>query len=110
MFDANELTTMELIRMVRHLQEQVDALTGEVIKVHLPGAGKVVSVPFEKYHPNGEYAVQIEIQPSSAGGVESVEIVEKQRNGLRVSYKGSAECADIILWIQDRPKARIYEG
>ena len=104
MLDGQELTVLELIRTVRHLQEQVEALTGETVSIRLPGPGAERLVSFGRFHPNSGYGVQIEVAPHCREGVDRVDILERRRNGLRLSYRGSAPYADLILWIQDRPQ------
>ena len=101
--DETMLTTMELVRLVHHLQQQIVALAGESHRVILTKPEVPTAVPLNFFHSSSEYSVQIEIMSLQNGTLERVDILEKQRNGLFIQYYGSAKMVELILWIQDRP-------
>jgi len=100
--DDVSLAIAELTRNVRLLQQRVDALEGETLKVTLTKAQPQCYVAFATIHPSGDYYVGISVLEKQGGTAGELEISERHRNGFRIAYDGTAERVTLELWIRDR--------
>ena len=99
--DEQNLTILELVRTVRLLQQQVEALTGESHLLKLQ-KGQPEVVALKKIHPNSRYFVQTEVLETKGGNAGEILISQRHRNGFLISYTGTAEEITVDVWVQDR--------
>jgi hypothetical protein len=102
--DEHELILSELVRSVRLLQQQVDALTGESHRIELCREQPTAMIALRKTYPDNRYFIHVKIQNSAESSSSDVVITQKQRNGFMISYTGTDETVTIDLWIQNRPE------
>lgn len=104
--DEQNLTVLELVRTVRLLQQQVEALTGESHLIKLRGEQPSEIVALKKIHPNSRYFVHTEVLEVKDGNIGEILISQRHRNGFLLSYTGTAEEIVVDVWVQDRPELR----
>lgn len=101
--DETKLTTLELVRTVRLLQRQVDALMGESCRVTLTSEDRRRAVALSQIHPSSGYFVHMAVLEQEGGSVGELQITQKRRNGFFLNYTGDARQVVVDLWIHDRP-------
>lgn len=99
-----ELIAAELMRSIRLLRAEVDALRGESLRVELAAPERSCSVALSRIHQNGEYFIHTAVMEKQGGTAGEITFSGRNRNGFTVSYDGTAERIVLDLWIQDRPE------
>ncbi len=93
---ANAVYAVHLQQQVLQLQRNDEKLIGESGVLTLPNSNKYpfpssgVTVPISKLRSSLEYKVDIEIKTYSGGFIDEVEVYDKQLNGFKIRFKGSA--------------------
>lgn len=95
------LVAAELIRNVRLLQQQVEALQGERQTVTLTAVDRCVPVAFASIRPGSDYYVHTAVLEKIGGTAGEIGITMRQRNGFFIDYDGTAEKLVLDLWIHD---------
>ena len=90
--DASVAAAMLLIA-AGELQSQTE------IERHVVELKNTASYPFNNTRDNTDYTVDVDIQ-AHTGNVGEIQIYDKQLNGFKVKYDGSAESATLILRIK----------
>lgn len=101
--DEMKLTTLELVRTVRLLQQQVAALAGESCQVTLTSGDRSAAVALSQIHPSSRYFVHTAVLEQEGGSVGELQITQKRRNGFFLTYTGDARRVVVDLWVHDRP-------
>lgn len=98
---ANAAYAVHLQQQVLQLQRSAEELHGEsglltltnTNKYPFPSSGITVSI--SKLRSSMDYKVDIEIKTYSGGFVEEIEVYDKQLNGFKIRFKGSATSVQI---------------
>jgi hypothetical protein len=94
-------TTALMLNMIRQLQEDTGVERHTVSLTNTdkyPFNNSAVTVALDERRNNLDYSVEAEVL-SRTGGVENVEVYDKQLNGFKVKFNGSGTAATIRLKI-----------
>ena len=90
-----------MLNMIRQLQEDTGVELHTVSLTNTdsyPFNNSAVTVALDERRNNLDYSVEAEVL-SRTGGVESVEVYDKQLNGFKVKFNGSGSAATVRLKI-----------
>lgn len=96
-----QLLESRMLQMVR----DIEALTGECGEVIINSTGKypfndaVVTVPLKAQRANLDYRVELEVSEVAGGMAETVRAYDKQKNGFKIAFMGSAKSVKIKYWV-----------
>ncbi len=96
---GNQIHLLVLGQQMLQVQRACEDTRGEfgVITVtnanRYPFASAAVTVPIKEKRSNLDYVVEVEIV-SSNGNVEQIEVFDKQLNGFKIRFTGSAKSAE----------------
>lgn len=102
-----EATLMAQLLESRTLQMQrdIEALTGEGGKVIITSTGKYpfneasITVPLQVQRASLDYRVELEVVEVEGGMAETVKAYDKQKNGFKIAFNGSAKSVKIKYWV-----------
>lgn len=93
-----ESRTLQILR-------DIEALTGESGEVTITSTGKypfneaAVTVPLQAQRANLDYRVELEVVEVEGGMAEAVRAYDKQKNGFKIAFNGSAKAVKIKYWV-----------
>lgn len=97
---ANQIHILMLNQEMLQHQRAIEENHGEFGTITInnpnkyPFASPAVTVPIKETRSNLEYIVEVEVI-SSDGNVENVSVFDKQLNGFKIAFKGSAKAVKI---------------
>ncbi len=102
-----EATLMAQLLESRTLQmlRDIEGLTGEAGEVVIGGKGKypfnegVITVPLKVQRASLDYRVELEVSEVEDGMAETVRAYDKQKNGFKIAFSGSAKSVKIKYWV-----------
>ena len=105
-FAAN-VTAIEAIRMIMHLQNKTEALEGVVIEATLTNSKnypfndslKTLALGGENLRNNKNYTVIVEAEAAD-GFVGDIIVSDKMLNGFKISHTGSAKSVKVKCYVQ----------
>ena len=104
-FSAGEVASTALL-MANFAQKKVNTLEGEIVETTLTNTKEY---PFNNSKrtlafatPKGtlNYTVIVEAQTESTGGIGEIKITDKQLNGFKIEYTGTAKSVDVKCYVQ----------
>lgn len=93
-----ESRTLQMLR-------DIEGLTGEAGEVIIGGNGKypfnegAITVPLKVQRANLDYRVELEVSEVEGGMAETVRAYDKQKNGFKIGFNGSAKSVQIKYWV-----------
>ena len=103
--DGNEVGLLNLLQYLRQNTRSIANVEGEAITVSLTNTKKYPFnnsdklVTLKKVRDNLDYTVFVEVT-SKVGNIEKVEVFDKQLNGFKVKYSGSASAAELKVYVR----------
>lgn len=98
---AANLFCLWMETILRHHQAKLEDMTGEYGEATLnnskkyPFSNASVTVPLEIKRSHTDYTVAVEVLSMEGGLVEKTEVYDKQLNGFKIKYYGTAKKAKI---------------
>lgn len=111
-FNHLELGVLEAYLLAQLLESRtlqmlrdIEALTGESGEVTITSTSKypfneaTVTIPLKAQRANLDYRVELEICEVEGGMVEDARVYDKQKNGFKIAFNGSAKAVKIKYWV-----------
>ncbi|MEG1894653.1 MAG: hypothetical protein RR162_00335 [Oscillospiraceae bacterium] len=105
---ASNITGLEAIRLISMLTDKVAGIEGTTVEGNLtnslnyPFNNSSFTVPLigAAERSSKDYTVTVEVIDCTGGGIKDIVITDKQLNGFKVSYTGSAKTAKIKCYVK----------
>ena len=104
-FSAGEVASTALL-MARFAQKKADALEGEIVEATLtnskdyPFNNSKKTLALATPRGNLDYTVIVEAQTETTGGIGEIKVTDKQLNGFKIEYTGTAKSVNVKCYVQ----------
>ena len=104
-FSAGEVASTALL-MAHFAQKKADALEGEIVEATLtnskdyPFNNSKKTLALATPRGNLDYTVIVEAQTEATGGIGEIKVTDKQLNGFKIEYTGTAKSVNVKCYVQ----------